>query len=107
MTAPQVGYKIAGGEPTAKWKAASQAGAGVGGVVGIIVAYVVSKVDPTMPAEVLAAVVWLTTWALTQGSMMLAGYLKRRYQTLGAVTSQRSSIRSICGSILSRLVSVL
>jgi hypothetical protein len=77
MTAPQVGYKIAGGEPTAKWKAASQAGAGVGGVVGIIVAYVVSKVDPTMPAEVLAAVVWLTTWALTQGSMMLAGYLKR------------------------------
>jgi hypothetical protein len=75
MTAP--GYKIAGGEPTAKWKAAAQTGVGVGGVVGIIVAYVASKVDPTMPAEVLAAVVWFATWLLTQGSMMLAGYLKR------------------------------
>lgn len=75
MTTPQ--YKIAGDGPTAKWKAASASGATVGGVVGIVVAYVVSKVDPTMPAEVLAACVWLTTWALTQGSMMLAGYLKR------------------------------
>jgi hypothetical protein len=70
-------YRISGGEPTRKWKAAAGSGAGVGGVVGLIVAYVAAKVDPTMPAEVLAAIVWLLTWLLTQGSMMIAGYLAR------------------------------
>ena len=70
-------YRLAGGEPSRKWKYSAGSGASVGGVVGLIVAYVAAKVDPTMPAEVLAAIVWLLTWLLTQGSMMIAGYLAR------------------------------
>lgn len=70
-------YRLAGGEPSRKWKYSAGSGASVGGVVGLIVAYIAAKVDPTMPAEVLAAIVWLLTWLLTQGSMMLAGYLAR------------------------------
>lgn len=73
----EVGYRIAGRKPTRKWKVSAGSGATVGGAVGILVAYVMSRVDPTMPSEVLAALVWLCTWALTQGSMMLAGYLAR------------------------------
>jgi hypothetical protein len=70
-------YKIAGGEPTAKWKAASASGAGIGLPLGVVVAYLVNYGFPTMPAEVQVAVVALIMWACTQGSMMLAGYLKR------------------------------
>jgi hypothetical protein len=72
-----VQYKIAGGEPTRKWKYSAGSGAGVGGVVGVIASYFIAKADPTMPNEVLAAIVWLITWLLTQGAMMLAGYLVR------------------------------
>lgn len=75
MAEPQ--YVIDGGAPTRKWKYAAGSGASVGGVVGLIVAYIVGRLDPTMPNEVVGAIVWLTTWLLTQGSMMLAGYLAR------------------------------
>lgn len=70
-------YKIASGQPTAKWKAASASGAGVGLPLGIVVAYLVNYAFPNMPQEVQVAVVALIMWAFTQGSMMLAGYLKR------------------------------
>jgi hypothetical protein len=72
-----VKYKIASNEPTAKWKAASASGAGVGLPLGIVVAYLVNYALPNMPPEVQVAVVALIMWAFTQGSMMLAGYLKR------------------------------
>jgi len=77
MTATAPKYKIAKGKLTQKWKVSAGTGLTVGGAVGIFVAYVAAKVDPTMPPEVLAALIWLTTWLLTQGSMMVAGYVAR------------------------------
>lgn len=73
-------YKIAGGQPTAKWKAAA-AGGSVGLPVGVVTAYYISVLLPDVPGEVQMAmnlcVVAVITWAATQGPALLAAWLKR------------------------------
>lgn len=73
----QIKYRIASGEPTAKWKASAATGAGVGVPLAIVVGYVVARVDPQMDGVVREAMVGLVVWAITQGSMMAAGWLAR------------------------------
>lgn len=70
-------YKIAHGSPTRKWKASAGAGLGAGAPLALVLGYLVGRVDPTMPPEVQGALVALLVWALTQGTMMAAGYLAR------------------------------
>jgi hypothetical protein len=73
----EVKYKIASGEPTRKWKASAGTGLGVGLPLTVVLGYIVGRVDPTMPPEVQGAAVALAAWAITQGAMMIAGWLAR------------------------------
>lgn len=75
MSEPQ--YRIESGEPTRKWKASAGTGLGVGAPLALVLGYVVGRVDPTMPPEIQGACVALGAWAITQGAMMIAGYLAR------------------------------
>lgn len=73
-------YKIEGGQPTAKWKAAA-AGGTAGLPIGVVVAYYVSVLLPDVPGEVQTAlsfiIVAVITWAFTQGPALLAAWLRR------------------------------
>jgi hypothetical protein len=88
-------YKIAGGEPTAKWKASAKAGAGVGLPLAIVLGYFVARIDPTIPTEVREMLVGLIVWALTQGAMMLAGYRQRPSPRDRPVVDQAASKRPV------------
>lgn len=71
-------YKIAGaGEPTRKWKASAGTGLGVGAPLALVLGYVIGRVDPNMPPEIQGAFVALGAWAITQGAMMIAGWVAR------------------------------
>jgi hypothetical protein len=77
----EVPYRIAGGEPTRKWKYANGSGALsvlLGGpALGKIVDYYLGRIDPLMPSDVRTVTASFLAGLLTLGTMAIVGYWTR------------------------------